>query len=366
MSLSKRSFAKFSSNLSSIPLFVTKTKKLLTYKGDEYLFVIGIALTDTQDVESGQLIKASLWKQNYFDQFKQNSIQVVDLKPGMYNGRVSYTITKVKESITDTLNRDVYDQYIRGTLVSQIPARDNMRVSDFDPGTELKFMSRTFIVPLSWENLMLDKSTLTCQVDRHSEFTSTGLSENTPTHQSSHFTTYLTQADRDLKVVFYCYADKWEHSFGIRDVDVWKKVGKRLMRNAQDWFVCASQNMEQLQKCPIDNDKLHTGGFVTGMQVNLPKTLQLASEIYSKEYVKRRLLYSSTCQTMNFFDDDHAHDETIEKAKNKESFCINLNELGPAVLETFFEHAPESTIFYGVRGEDYYDKLEVVVFAVNE
>ena len=231
MSLSKRSFSKFSSNPSSIPLFVTKTKKLLTYKGDEYLFVIGIALTDTQDVESGQLIKASMWKKNYFDQFKQNSIQVVDLKPGMYNGRVSYTITKVKESITDTLNRDVYDQYIRGTLVSQIPARDNMRVSDFDPGTELKFMSRTFIVPLSWENLMLDKSTLTCQVDRHSEFTSTGLSENTPTHRSIQFTIDCNVASRSIEAVFYCYADKWEHSFGICDVEVWKEVGERLLQS---------------------------------------------------------------------------------------------------------------------------------------
>ena len=66
----------------------------------------------------------------------------------------------------------------------------------------------------------------------------------------------------------------------------------------------------------------------------------------------------------NYFGDDHA--QTIEKVKNKESFCINLNELGPAVLGTFFEHAPDSTVFYGVRGEDYYDKLEVVVFAVNE
>lgn len=311
-----------------------------------------------------------------------------------YDNRYTFSAGSViiDNKMSNALCDRVYNDLVVNTKLAEIPTTENMSKDDFSNETDEKYMSRSFIVPLSVDNckfanveIQLDESDLGrffCK-QKDSDEQSVGVNTIIGDKTANMFKVVYSPKDgNEAKIMMsFAYAPETWRCFGITDLDIWQKVGHRFVFNAIEWYAYGYTQLTRLNGIIANKDGggggddedpfLFSTGFVTKMAVNLKNTIRRVGVPLSIKYV-----------TENFgADSDYDREHEIEShpintgfrinIKRNKPFITNVTELSTTQVEFFFKDYNKflkengsdkfNIEFYGVFQSD-----EVYEFAADD
>lgn len=289
----------------------------------------------------------------------------------IYDGRFTFKADNlIMERNMDALSKVVYDKHIKSSDLALVPCLGNMRVEDFPEGTDPRYMSRTFILPLSNDTESFsdvhieldesDRSRFYCK-QRDDVEHRVGINCSIGGDKIANMLPIVySPNDTSKPKIFFKAAykpDVWD-VFGVYDLDKWADAGARLIFHAKQWFMYGYSQLEKIEsmKGNLDNTGDENGesfdystGFVVKMGINMTDTVRAAGLRLSYDYVNKN--YGS--------DSDYSNDTEIThhtlntgwkiKCKQNKKFCINLTDLTDTQMHSFLKEAKERNFeFYGV------------------
>jgi len=286
----------------------------------------------------------------------------------------------VDNRIANTLCDRVYNEMIVGTKMAEIPTTENMSIDDFPDDSEEKYMTRSFIIPLSAENpsfanveIQLDETDTQrffCKVaddDTQLVGVNTNIGDKTSNMMKIVYTQKEEGAPKIMMSLAYM-ADVWS-CFGVTVLDAWQKVGFRLIFNSREWYAYGYTKLTRLNaiianKHDDDGDGFqYSTGFAPKMAVNLKDTISRGCGVpLSINYI------------VDHFGEDSDHDREKEiknhpintncrtDMKRNRPFVVNMTE-----LSTEQAHGFVKDYLKGVKEKgDVYDVKFFGVFASDE
>lgn len=306
-----------------------------------------------------------------------------------YDNRYTFSAGSViiDNKMSNALCDRVYNDMVVNTKLAEIPTTENMSEEDFPSETDEKYMSRSFIVPLSVDNSKFanveiqldedDSGRFFCK-QKDSDEQLVGVNMVVGDKTANMFKVVYSPKDEDEPKIMMSLAyvpETWK-CFGITDLDIWQKVGHRFVFNAMEWYAYGYTQLTRLNGIIANKDGgtggdddepfLFSTGFVTKMAVNLKNTIRRVGVPLSIEYV-----------TENFGEDsDYDREHEVEghpinggyriSIKRNKPFITNITELSTIQVESFFkdynkcvkEKGPDkfNVEFYGVfQSDDVYE-----------
>lgn len=291
-------------------------------------------------LESGTLVNLAMTTEWYNERFTFSAGSV-------------FVDTKMSNALCDK----VYNEMVMNTKMSEIPTASNMSESDFPDETDEKYMSRSFIVPLSSDNGKFanveiqvdeeDTGRFFCKV-KDSDAQLVGINMVVGDKTANMFkVVYSPKGEGNPKVMMsLAYVPDTWRCFGITDIDIWQKIGHRFIFNAVEWYAYGYTQLTRLNGilankthdgCDDDDPFEYSTGFVTKMAVNLKSTIQRIGVPLSIEYVNGNYGEDSTYDREQEIENHPINNGFRINIKRNKPFITNLTELSTIQVESFFK-----------------------------
>lgn len=305
-----------------------------------------------------------------------------------YNERFTFSAGSVivDNKMSNALCDKVYNDMVINTKMAEIPTAANMSEADFPEETDEKWMSRSFIVPLSVDNSKFanveiqvdeeDTGRFFCKV-KDSDAQLVGVNMVVGDKTANMFKVVYSPKDEDEPKIMMslAYVPETWRCFGITDLDVWQKVGHRFMFNAAEWYAYGYTQLTRLNgiianKNPDGGDDEdpfeYSTGFVTKMATNLKATIQRVGVPLSVEYIMENYGEDSDYDREHEVENHPTNTGFRINIKRNKAFITNLTELSTIQVEAFFkdytkclkDKGPDkfNVQFYGVfQSDDVYE-----------
>lgn len=328
-------------------------------------------------IEPNTELFANCFQLDAVEKVKEGNIQHLKFSTKTWNGGITYQLEGVVENVPCKVSKETYDKYFKGTLSGTLPTVHNMNESQFRPGSDRKYMTRTFVVPLSNDTDVFDTvhvdlplhsssdpMAFTSQMNKSDTTPYPGMSEDKGDRRSSCFRVGFSLKDeQNTKIMakFYAYSPSWR-CFGITNVNIWKDVAPRLIIHARDWYMCGFTGLESLEKIGGNRDQMmnlgatyeeqYSGGFITQMGVDMAKTVSMVGLPVTLDYVKNKYFVDHYKDVPEEPIDDHPLNKGSRLVvRSNGPFCLNLNELDDSALAKAFagiEEKSPNTKFYAI------------------
>lgn len=319
-------------------------------------------------LEQGSLVKLAVTTDWYIDHFTFQTSKIM-----------------IDDRNSNVLSRKVYDSCVVGTSLAQIPTKDNFSPDDFPLGTDEKYITRSFITPLSmgvgtelFSNVEIqldphDKNRLfTRKRDDPSRFIGLNYDVGGDNPANMMKVVYTLNNESSSKIVMsYAYMPDIWACFGVSSVDQWQEVAGRLVFYAVDWLVYGYSQHHKIMAIKANMDGggaifdedgaasddhfQYSTGFLTKMAVNMKDTVRACGIPLSVNFISAN--YGPDSDYENDIEvNNHPlnHGWKVLLKRNK-SFCFNLTDMTADQVAAFLKEyakledgAASSIKFYGI------------------
>lgn len=292
----------------------------------------------------------------------------------------------VDDRSSNVLTHDVYENKVVNTALAHIPTKDNFSPDDFPEGTEEKYITRSFITPLSSGVGTTLFSNVEIQIDssnkdrfysslREDPVKYVGVNLDTGGERPTNMikVVYTLNNDDETKILMtYAFTPEIWSCFGFTNVDHWKEVGGRLVMYAVDWLVYGYSNHNKIMSIManmdggIEDDEKDDGedgyfeystGFITKMHVNIGDTARACGIPLSIEYIVDNYGPDSNYENDN---EDPNHPINIGwkvAMKRNKPFVVNITDMNNMQVATFINEYKKTVKtnnvkFYGIYSVD--------------
>jgi hypothetical protein len=244
----------------------------------------------------------------------------------MYGGRITFKASDVTVEGAD-ITREAFNKYYAGSQLAVVPTKDNIDPDSFPADTESKFITRSFVLPVSGDTSEFKDVEILVDPEDARRFSGKNKDEetlypcvntevSTDKNQNSMSVVYTGLDDQKYFMKFAFTPQCWT-CFGVTDVAKWTKCAGRMMFSAVNWFALGSSKLDNIlsMRTNVDDDDdgndygladydmteessapvaadmgtmVATTGFVSKMSVDLSKTVQRAGVELSGEWVAAR------------------------------------------------------------------------------
>lgn len=252
------------------------------------------------ELEQGNVVKLAITTDWYIDHFTYQTSKVI-----------------IDEKYTDVLTRKVYDTCIVGTSLAEIPTKDNFSPDDYPDDTEEKYVTRSFVVPLSmgvgtehFTNVEIqldpkDKARFMTRIkDDPTQYIgiNSDVGGDSPVNMLT--AVFTLNNDENTKIVFsLAYKPEAWKCFGIMNISDWQAVGGRFIFYAVDWLAYGYsqhskimaikaniEGAEDMFEDESDEERenfQYSTGFVAKMAVNMKETVKACGIPLSFDYINK-------------------------------------------------------------------------------
>lgn len=332
------------------------------------------------NLDQGHLVKLALTTDWYIDHFTFQASRVL-----------------VDDKHVNALTRKVYEKCVTGTALAEIPTKYNFSPDDFPPGTDEKYISRTFILPLSmglgtdlYNNVEIqidprDKTRFHCLMKQDpNQYIGVNhdIGADTPANMLKVVYTLNNEFNTKVMMTLAYKPDVWK-CFGMQSIDEWKNVGGRMLFYAVDWLVygysqhskimAIKDNMEGSDDIFDDDDGteeekeqfLYSTAFVAKMNVNMPDTIRACGIPLSFDYIEKHYGGESGYESEKEYPNHPFNVNWRLPMRRGKSFIITLTDMSTEQLISFFKEykaidPKKNTIeFYGIFSVDSDEPYEI-------
>ena len=274
----------------------TNTPKGTTIKPGEQFMATAYDRT-AGSLDQGMLVKLAVTTDWYIDHYTFQTSKVM-----------------VDDRNSNVLTRRVYDTCVVDTAMAHIPTKFNFSPDDFPEDTDEKYITRSFIAPLSMGVGGKLFSNVEIQLDPHDKSRFYNRKRDDPVHYigvnfdiggdnpaNMMKVVYTLNDENNTKILMsYAYMPEVWQCFGITNLDQWKEIAGRLIFYAVDWLVYGYSQYHKIMaiKANMDggddmfdddssnNEEFqYSTGFVTKMAVDVANTVRGCGIPLSFDYV---------------------------------------------------------------------------------
>lgn len=347
---------------------VDTTPKGTTIKPGEQFMATAYDRT-AGSLDQGSLVKMAVTTDWYIDHFTFQTSKIM-----------------VDDRNSNVLTRKVYDTCVIDTTLAHIPTKHNFSPDDFPEGTDEKYVTRSFITPLSMGIGTKLFSNVEIQLDPHDKGRFYTRKRDDPIHYIGvNFDTGGDNPANMMKVVYtlndesntkilmsYAYMPEIWQCFGVANLDQWKDVAGRLIFYAVDWLVYGYSQYHKIMAIKanmdggddlFDDDESsqenfqYSTGFVTKMAVDVKATVMACGIPLSYDYINAH--YGPDSDYENDIEiNNHAlnHGWKVLLKRNK-PFVFNLTDMTGDQVAAFIKEYnkmdnKDSIKFYGIYSVD--------------
>lgn len=295
----------------------------------------------------------------------------------------------IDDKNSDVLTRKAYDSCVVETALAHIPTKDNFSPDDFQSGTDEKYITRSFITPLSMGIGASIFSNVELQLDprdKHRFFTSKrddpvqyiGVNFDTGGDKPYNMmkVVYSLNDDDESKIMMtYAYMPESWDCFGITNVEQWKNIAGRMIFYAVDWLVygysqhskimsiMANMDTDVVSDDENDTKFMYSTGFITKMGLNISDTVRGCGIPISIDYMVKNYGPDSK------YENDHEINNPVNNnwkvlLKRNKPFTVNVTDLSSDQLAIFLKEfikleGKHNIKFYGIFGVDNDEPYEI-------
>ena len=326
------------------------------------------------------------------------SIVKLALTADLYNDRVSFKASSVTNDGSG-INRITFNKYFKDSELSVIPTKDNIDPESFPEGTDPKYYTRSFVLPLSDDSKKFKDVEIVIDPEDASRFSGKKKDDDTvypcvnteisaDKNQNSMSVVYTDHNDKRFFFKYAYFPEVWQ-CFGITDVDKWTKAAGRLMFSAVDWFCYGSSNLDNIRSMranaeddgcdgmetsgyldfgeSFDDDVVDTSqksemqtaeedgmtattGFVSTMAVNLAGTAKRAGKELSWAWVVKNYGRDGDYSFMQDLPSSGINSGWRVPLSRGGKLVVNVTELMDGLRDKFFKEAEgkKNLKFYGI------------------
>lgn len=358
------------------------------------------------DLEQGNIVKLALTTDWYIDHFTFQTSKVM-----------------VDEKYRDVLNRKVYDACVVGTTLAEIPTKDNFSPDDFPMDTDEKFITRSFILPLSIGVGTQMFTNVEIQLDPHDKDRFVARIRDDPTKYvginadvggdspvNMLKAVYTLNNGKNTKVLMtMAYSPKaktatnlnsnpWD-CFGVMNLSEWQNTGGRYIFYAVDWLVYGysqhnkimaikanmkggddmfameddsyggygDNNVEESDdgENPDTEEFKYSTGFITKMSVNMKDTVKACGIPLSFDYINRHFGPESGYENDHEYTSHPFNGGWKTAMKRNKSFFVTFSDLSSDQRISFIKEYEKidkdknEVQFYGVYSVDSDEPYEI-------
>lgn len=318
------------------------------------------------NVGQGTMVKLAVTTDWYIDHFTFQASKVI-----------------IDDKNCDVLTRTAYDTNVVNTSLACIPTKDNFSPDDFAVGTDEKYITRSFITPLSSGTGNKLFSNVEIQLDPRDEYRFYTSKRDDPVkYIGVNFDTGGDKPYNMMKVVYtlnnedetkilmtYAYMPECWGCFGITNLEQWKLVAGRMIFYAVDWLVYGySQHskimsiMANMDSNDDSNDEsddedastsfMYSTGFITKMGIDIGNTVRGCGIPLSFNYIVNNYGPESD------YENDHAIMNGFNGPwnvllKRNKQFVVNMTDLSSDEVSIFIKgyeklDGKHNIKFYGI------------------
>lgn len=298
-------------------------------------------------LEQGVFVKMAVTSDWYIDHYTFQTAKVL-----------------LDEKSGSELNRHVYDKYVVGSPLALIPTKDNFGPEDFPEGTDEKYITRSFILPLSsgtggdmYKNVEVqldpyDKDRLYSSKSQDpAKYIGVNCDVGGDKPMNMLKVVYTLNDEQSTHVLMsYAFMPEIWKCFGITKLDQWTSIAGRMLFNSVDCIVYGfSQHVRIMSiraNIPDDDeveddestDKfMYSTGFISKMSVDMHGTAKICGIPLSFNYIEKNLGDDSI--NTNY---DEVKDHVLNQAwkvlltRNKK-FVFNLTDFSVDQIQSFIK-----------------------------
>lgn len=334
---------------------------------------------------------------------EEGTMVKIALTTEIYNDRFTFKCDRIiLDQKCSVVSSKIYENYIASTALAEVPTLKNLSADQFPEGTDPKYMSRQYVLPLSNDMSTFDDVELCLDdtdtarfftLDKDSGMQHIGINSDVGQGKTANMLSVVYSHKNGSKILMkHAYKHTIWACFGVRDMEQWIRVAPRLVFHAKEWIVYGYSQLEKIQAIRGNADVTsgnglisYSTGFVTKMGINMSSTAKAAGVELSHSFIEKH--YGSDSGYTN----DAEHTGHVlntgwkVKSKTNRPYVLNLTDLSDDQFIKFLKEVKDKPTvkFYGVFDTSYDDVYEfdgsqeerekfigerkpVLVFAVNE
>lgn len=188
----------------------------------------------------------------------------VSISADTYQNNINFKCGEViMETNQSMITKAVFQKYFMNSEMAVIPTKSNIDPDSFPVGTDPKYFTRPFVLPLSDDTplfkgleILVDpedpKRFFAKEKDTDKLLPSVNTEVGPDQVRNNMSVAFLT--DKEKYFFKFGYQPQVWSVFGVTDLDKWAKVAGRLMFSAANWFVYGSSKLDDIKSMRTNAD----------------------------------------------------------------------------------------------------------------
>jgi len=198
----------------------------------------------------------------------------VSISADSYEDNINFKCNEViMEPNTSTITKGVFQKYFMNSDMTVIPTKSNIDPESFPVGTDPKYFTRHFVLPLSDDTPLFKELEVLVDPEDSKRFYAKR-KEDDKIVPSVNTEVGPDMVRNNLSVIYatdkekfffkYAYSPSVWNVFGICDLDKWSKTAGRMMFSAVNWYAYGSSKLDDIKSMRSNAEADDEGGLDFG------------------------------------------------------------------------------------------------------